>query len=39
MRGFIARHVRGSGLRLGFDTLSAALCGLGLFWFVDRAYG
>lgn len=27
------------GCRLATDTASAALCGLGLFWFIERAFG
>jgi len=34
-----ARALRPAGLRVGFELVSAALCGLGLFWFVARAYG
>jgi hypothetical protein len=35
----IVPRVSASGLRLGADAASAVLCGLGLFWFVDRAFG
>jgi hypothetical protein len=35
----VARSLRAEGFRLGADAMAAALCGLGLFWFVDRAYG
>jgi hypothetical protein len=34
-----SRHLQGDGLRLATEVLSAGLCGLGLFWFVARAFG
>lgn len=34
----VAQGLRVGGLQLGREVVSAALCGLGLFWFVSRAY-
>lgn len=37
---FLARSLAGTGApRMAVDLLSAVLCGLGLFWFVERALG
>jgi hypothetical protein len=38
LRG-LARVARGAPARLAQEALSAATCGLGLFWFVTRSLG
>jgi hypothetical protein len=33
------RSAAGGARRLAIDVLSALLCGLGLYWFVERSFG